>query len=143
MPTSLRLTGRMPAECLVCERGLERHAKPLGGGQACPPGGPCPPWAAREVEETTTPQPSARLPDGEHAREAAQGQAGPLRRLPGVVRILPVLPQRQVDLGDPGVAFQQVERRRPLESNDEACCRGGSPLRGIGLPLAEPHGGEE
>jgi hypothetical protein len=32
MLTSLRVAGCMPAEFLVCERGLERHAKPLNGG---------------------------------------------------------------------------------------------------------------
>jgi hypothetical protein len=42
VPLSLRLTVTTPTEFDVGKGGLEGHAEPLGGGQACPPGPLCP-----------------------------------------------------------------------------------------------------
>ena len=70
-----------------------------------------------------------------------QVSAGTSGRSARVAEILVGLPQRQVDLGDAGVALKQVVGRRRPEPGDEAGRPGG--LLGVLGFLAEPDDGQE
>src|SRR5215211_2120841 len=60
----------------VRKRGVERHAEPLGRGQAGPPGRPRPSSPAGEVQDEPMQQQVTGLADGEDAREGVQRRTG-------------------------------------------------------------------
>ena len=83
VPLPLWCPGQQAAKLGVRERGVERHAEPLGCGQAGPPGRPGPSGPAGEVQETPVQQQVTGLADGEDTREGVQRRTGLAGCLPG------------------------------------------------------------